>query len=299
MCSSKSTCASGVPQTWHGSPRRRWTRYVFSSDAPASRSARPRSSSSWIAAASRSTSSASRSPESAYGESFAVWRISFAHARPMPAMRRWSRSSACRRRESLLRIAPSCAASSVSASGPRWPSSASAVSGVRSQTPARFFFAFSVRTSFAPSCELERERGLRRAFLAGCEVLEPPGGHEVDEEHELAVVGGEEEPLRAPLGAADSPSLERGRRRVERLERRDVRGAGPRDRGRRDRPVELAAPRLHLRQLWHVPERYSLQVGRSGRRQRLAARAGRPRARPAPASVPPPTQASPESSARM
>ena len=89
-------------------------------------------------------------------------------------------------------------------------------------------------------------------LLAGLQELEPARGHQVDEQHELAVVGGEEQPLAAPLGAAEAPALERVERRVERLQRRDVRRPGLRDREGRDGVVELAPPRLHLRELGHV-----------------------------------------------
>src|SRR5204863_488820 len=80
----------------------------------------------------------------AYGDSCAVWRISFAQARPIPAIARWSRRSECRRRFSAPRISPSRSAPSPTASGPRCASSASASSGVSSQTPARFFAPASV-----------------------------------------------------------------------------------------------------------------------------------------------------------
>src|SRR5262249_56931579 len=43
--------------------------------------------------------------------------------------------------------------------------------------------------------ELERERRRLRALLTRLEELQPPGGHQVDEQHELRVVGREEEPL--------------------------------------------------------------------------------------------------------
>src|SRR4029077_18597804 len=54
--------------------------------------------------------------------------------------------------------------------------------------------------------ELEGERRCLGAFLAGPEGLEPPCGHQVDEDQELAVVGGEEKALAAPLHAAEVPA---------------------------------------------------------------------------------------------
>src|SRR4029453_6166302 len=67
----------------------------------------------------------------------------------------------------------------------------------------------------------------------------------------LAVVGGEEQPLRPALGAGEPPALERRERRGGRLEPRDVRRPGLRDRKGTDRIVELTTPRLHLRKLRH------------------------------------------------
>jgi hypothetical protein len=123
---------------------------------------------------------------------------------------------------------------------------------VSSQTPARFFFAFSVRTSFEPPANSSANAASCRAFLPGARILEPARGHEVDEEDELAVVGREQEALAAPLGAAEATALERVERRVERLQRGDVRRPCSRDGEGRHRVVKLAPPRLHLRQLGHV-----------------------------------------------
>ena len=122
--------------------------------------------------------------------------------------------------------------------------------------------------------ELELERRRLRPGLAGAQVaLEPARGHQVDEEHELAVGGREEEPLRAALGPAELAALERGERRVERLQRRDVRGAGLRDRERGDRVRQLSAPRLHLRELGH-------RAYHGTDRRAAASRAGRATRRP-------------------
>ena len=69
----------------------------------------------------------------------------------------------------------------------------------------------------------------------------------MDEQDELAVGGREEQPLALAFHAAELPALEGVERRVEGLQRGDVRRAGLRDRERRDRVIELASPRLHLR----------------------------------------------------
>jgi hypothetical protein len=95
--------------------------------------------------------------------------------------------------------------------------------------------------------ELEPEGRRLRALVTDLQVLQPARRHEMDEKHELAVVGRKEEALAAPLGTAKTAAFERRHRRVERLERGDVRGAGLRDREGRHRVVQLAPPRLHLR----------------------------------------------------
>src|SRR6476620_2662385 len=93
--------------------------------------------------------------------------------------------------------------------------------------------------------ELDRERRRLRAFLTGPEELQTARGHQVDEEDELAVVGREQKALAAPFGAAEAPALEQVERRVERLQRGDVRRPRTRDGERRHRVVQLAPPRLH------------------------------------------------------
>ena len=121
------------------------------------RAARPRPSSSWV--------------ESANGESRAWWRISFAHARPMPgdhalvAEQRVQPARLAARGSRASRSAPR-----PSASGPRCASSASAASGVSSQTPARFFEPASVSTSCGAALEREPEGRRLRPLLAGAQV---------------------------------------------------------------------------------------------------------------------------------
>ena len=94
------------------------------------RGARGRASrSSWIAACSPAISSSSSCDESAKGDRRERSRISFAWARPMPAISRWSRRSGCRRRDSPLQDACSSGTSISSASARDAPSSASSASG--------------------------------------------------------------------------------------------------------------------------------------------------------------------------
>ena len=59
--------------------------------------------------------------------------------------------------------------------------------------------------------EAEPERGRLRPLRARREVAQPPGAHQVDAQHELAVVGREEEPLAAPPAPAKRRALERAR----------------------------------------------------------------------------------------
>jgi len=65
----------------------------------------------------------------------------------------------------------------------------------------------------------------------------------VHHQHELAVRGRQQEALRPPFDPERS-AVERLERRVDRLQRGDVRRAGALDRRRRDERVELAAPCL-------------------------------------------------------
>src|SRR3954468_216201 len=78
--------------------------------------------------------------------------------------------------------------------------------------------------------ELERERRLLRRALAGGQELQPTGRHQVDEQDELAVLRGKEEALAASFDSPELSSDEVVERRVERLQRRDVRRTGLRDR---------------------------------------------------------------------
>jgi hypothetical protein len=71
----------------------------------------------------------------------------------------------------------------------------------------------------------------------------------MDVQDELSVLGREQEVLAAPARSGEAPPIERRERRLDRLERRDVRRPGPLDRRRRDGPVERAAPSLDLWQL--------------------------------------------------
>src|SRR6266511_5228105 len=92
----------------------------------------------------------------------------------MPAITRWSRSSECSRRDSRAQIASSASTPSPSASGPRCASSASAASGVSSQTPARFFEPASVSTSLAPPSKRSWKAGTFGPFSLGSRYLSRP-----------------------------------------------------------------------------------------------------------------------------
>jgi hypothetical protein len=71
----------------------------------------------------------------------------------------------------------------------------------------------------------------------------------MDVEDELAVVGGEEEVLAAAACAREAPAIERPERRVERLQRRNVRRPCLGDRRARERLVERPPCRLYLGKL--------------------------------------------------
>ena len=116
-----------------------------------------------------------------------------------------SAAAGCRPRGSRA----SASTPSPSASGPRCASSASVCSGVTSQTPARFFDPASVSTSSPPSSKRSRNTGVFGPLLARREVARPAGAHQVDPQHELVVVGREEEPLAASPRAREAAGLER------------------------------------------------------------------------------------------
>src|SRR4051812_49965765 len=84
-----------------------------------------------------------------------------------------------------------------------------------------------------PGAALEREleRGRLRPLLACAEELQPSRSHQVDEQHELAVLGREQEPFRTSFRPRELPAFERPERRVESLLRRDVRTPCPLSRG--------------------------------------------------------------------
>ena len=217
---------------------------------------RPRSAARARARARRgSRSRAARSPsastcvESAYGESCADQRISFAHARPIPAISRWSRSSECSRRESDARMRATSSTVSVSASGPRCASSSVTCIGPQQPDAGALLRAGLGQLQLAAVDEPQAERRRLRALRAARDVLEPARAHQVHHHDELAVVGRQQEALRAALDAAEALAVERRERRVEGLERRDVRRTGFLDRRSLDEWVELAPPGFDLGQL--------------------------------------------------
>src|SRR5579884_913680 len=121
----------------------------------------------------------------------------------------------------------------------------------------------------APVREPHAEHRRLRALTAGGHVPQPACAHQMDHHDELAVVRRQEEALRAPLDTAEALAVERRERRLDRLQRRDVRRPRALDRELPDEWVQLAAPRLHLRQLGHDGS-----VRRRRRRPTLAVVAG-------------------------
>ena len=97
-----------------------------------------------------------------------------------------------------------------------------------------------------PSDEPEPEHRRLRALRACGQEAEAPRAHQVDAQHELVVLGGEEQVLAAPASAREPAAFEDVEWRVEGLERRDVRGPGTLDRVRGDLRIELAHPGLDL-----------------------------------------------------
>ena len=213
-----------------------------------SRSASARVRSSSIAAASRSISSSERSVEILNGESFASQRISFACARPMPAIARWSRSSGWSWRRSRRRISPSSLRPEAERVGAEMRELVLEPLGREEPDAGALLLARLGEHELAAVLEREPEHRRLRGLRAGCVVAEAPGAHQVDAQDELAVRRREEQVLAAALARPRTPSRERGERRLERLHAsRCAPGRCARPGDARDERVELAHPRLDFR----------------------------------------------------
>ncbi len=138
-----------------------------------------------------------------------------------------------------------------SASGPRCATSASAASGVSSQTPARLRRAFSVSTSFEPPASSSANAGVFGPFSPALRNLSRPEVMRWMTSTSSPSSVGKKRRLPRRSAPLEATSLEGGERRVERLQRGDVRRPGLRDRNGGNRVIELAPPRLHLRKLRH------------------------------------------------
>src|SRR6059058_1349958 len=123
--------------------------------------------------------------------------------------------------------------------------------GIQEPDPRAFLGAGLGQDEAGAALEDQLKRRRLWAGLTSLQVLEPPGRHQMHQHDELAVLRREEEALRAPLGACQAAPLERGQRRVERLQRGDVRGTRPDDRKSGDRIVERPPPRFDLGKLRH------------------------------------------------
>ena len=150
-----------------------------------------------MVAARRSTSSSESSVVSAYGESFARFRISFDHARPMPASARWSRRNGCRRRASRRAISASSPAVIPTASGPRMGQLGLQLVGPVDADARPLLGASLGEDQLAAVLQSQPERRRLGALRAGLQEADAPGAHQVHVEDELAVVGGEEGACRA------------------------------------------------------------------------------------------------------
>ena len=96
------------------------------------------------------------------------------------------------------------------------------------------------------------EGGLLRLLAVCLEECEPPGGHEVDVQHELAVLGREEEVLATAACSCELSAVESGERGLEGLQGGNVRRSGLLHRRRAHARVEHPPVRLHLGQLRHA-----------------------------------------------
>ena len=148
-------------------------------------------------------------------------------------------------------------------------SSAASASGRSSQTPARFRLPASVSTSSPPSSKRRRKTGVFGPCSPGREIADPPGAHQVNHQRQLAVLGRKEQSLCPSVGARDPLAGERRERRIERLQRCDMRGAGLRDRAAPRPRGRGPAARLRLPAVPAFPQR-------NGAPRRSGRRAGRP-----------------------
>ena len=159
-----------------------------------------------------------------------------------PAIARWSRSSGWRRRESAARIS----AEPLRADPERLRAEMGEllVGLLRGEQPdaGALLRACLGEHELAAALEAEPERGRLRALLAGAQVAQAAGGHQVHHQHELAVVGLEQEPLAAsrPRPRAAGPRAPRAAGRSS--------SASPRAPARRARSGTRArARRAHRR----------------------------------------------------
>src|SRR3954453_5114593 len=242
----------GVPQTGQGSPSLLWTRYTFASLAPVSRSSRPRSSSESIASASVSTCPGD-SPW-ARGERGQLRRVQDL-VRPSAADA-GDHALVAEQGVQPPRLVGEDLAETLDAEAKRLRAQVLELRLGRlgrEQPDARPLLRAAFGEDELPAAlEQEPERRRLRALLTGLEVAEAAGRHQVDEQDELAVLRREEKPLGPTIRSREPPAVERGERRIERLQRRDVRRPGLLDRKRGDGIVERAAPSFHLWQFRHL-----------------------------------------------
>ena len=197
------------------------------SPLPRSRSSSARVRSSRIAAdePARSRRSSS-SVESANGDSRARSRISFACARPMPASARWSRSSGCSRRDSRPRISASAAGVDVERVRPEVRELRLERVGREQPDAGALLLARLGEDELAAVREAEPERrrlrALRRRARGSAAGPRSSGGRAGRARRRRWGRAGSCRAARAPAKPA---SLELRQRRVERLQRGDVRRA--------------------------------------------------------------------------
>ena len=152
----------------------------------------------------------------------------------MPAIARWSRSSACSRRDSRRRISPSRSASEPERLRAEVRELRGRGLGREQPDAGALLLRASVSTSFEPPANSSANAGVFGPFSPAWRNLavRPSSGARA----------GRARRRRSERGAASRGALRRGaasferrERRVECLQRRDVRRTGLRDRERRDR----------------------------------------------------------------
>ena len=177
----------------------------------------------------------------------------------MPAITRWSRSTACSGRAPCGASSSASGGGSGHASGPSLATASSSLDGRRVEQldPCRLLGPELAQAQLAPVLEPHQQpRGPVARRRALVEQLQAAGGHQVQQQREIAA-DVDDEVLADPPHARDGTPGERAERRVERLQRVDAGRQRRLDRRPAQRRVQPPGRDLDLGQLGHAAPRGS------------------------------------------